>query len=179
VRSTFSRLLLVMIPALVGLLAVAGGAQARSHSYNATDAAFAAGMLPHHEGGVELGRLAAQKGVNADIRRLGGEIVTAQTREARTLRRMVRQFRTRAEMPEPIEERDMRDMRRLQAASGAEFDRLWLDVIGAHHAAAIQMAQIEAEGGRNAEARRLARRIVSTQERELAQFNRLAEALGG
>lgn len=33
--------------------------------YNQTDVAFAASMLPHHLGGVELGRLAVRKGVNA------------------------------------------------------------------------------------------------------------------
>lgn len=101
----------------------------------------------------------------------------AQSREAATLRRMVRRFRTKPSMPEAIEEHDVMGMRKLKAASGPEFDRLWLDVISAHHSAAIQMAQIEARGGRNASARRLARTIITTQKRELARFNKLVERL--
>jgi uncharacterized protein (DUF305 family) len=155
-----------------------GGTRAQAgtsaESYNRTDRAFAASMLPHHEGGVKLGGMAADKGVDSDIRRLGRDIVSAQTREARTLRNMVRRFRTAPSMPEAIMQRDMLDMRALQAATGTEFDRRWIDVISAHHSAAIQMAQIEVQGGRNRAARRLARSIVVTQKRELEQFNRLA-----
>lgn len=174
------------LPAL-GLLAVLGAlalgpqlAQSQTRStYNGTDASFASMMLPHHQGGVKLGKMAAEKGVNADIRRLGRNIVAAQTREIRTLRRMVLQFNTRPSMAPEIERRDEIDMKKLRRASGTEFDRMWLDVISAHHMAAIQMARMEVQGGRNAAARQLARRIVAAQRRELAQFNKLTMQLGG
>lgn len=164
----------VLLAVLVTLAVVGVSASsAASRDFNQTDAAFAAAMLPHHEGGLKLGKLAAEKGVDPDIRRLGRQIFNAQTREARTLRAMVREFRTKAAMSAPIEARDMREMRKLTRASGAKFDRMWLEVISGHHSAAIQMAQIQRRGGKNAEARLLARRIIAAQERELAEFNKL------
>lgn len=176
----FPRILLLAALALVGALAVsATTTSAAKTSYNGTDAAFAAMMLPHHLGGVKLGKMAAEKGQNAEIRQLGENIVSAQTRESKTLRSMVQQFRTKPSMPPEIMRRDEIDMKKLEKASGAEFDRMWLDVISSHHMAAIQMAQMEARGGRNVAARSLARDIVKAQRGELAKFNRLTTALGG
>ena len=174
-------LLLAAVVAVAAVAAIAVPAQSQSsRTYNQTDAVFAAMMLPHHEGGVELGEMAADKGENAEVRTLGRQIVTAQTREARTLRSMVRRFRTRkASMPPEVMRREQIDMRRLEQASGTEFDRRWLDVISAHHMGAIQMAQMEVRGGRNAAARRLARQIVAEQRRELGRFNALTAQLGG
>lgn len=157
-------------------------AQTRSggNAYNATDAAFAAMMLPHHEGGIRLGDTAAKKGDDSDVRRLGRAIESKQNREAGTLRRLVSRFRTKkAVPPTEMERRDAIDMTRLRVASGRAFDREWLNVISAHHSAAIQMAQIEVRGGRNQAARQLARQIVATQRRELGEFNRITTRLGG
>jgi uncharacterized protein (DUF305 family) len=172
-----------LLPASLLLLAFAvssgsSAAQTGTGLSNRTDAAFAALMLPHHEGGVKLGQMAAQKGVNAEIRQLGRQIVKAQTSEAKTLRRMVRQFKTTAAMAPEIERRDELDMLMLRSATGMEFDRMWLMVISGHHMSAIQMAQMETRGGRNTAARLLARRIVIEQRRELADFNTLTQKLG-
>ena len=172
-------------PFLIAALALAlasllplGVSQARTLN-NSTDAAFASMMLPHHEGGVELGQLAASKAQTPEIRAIGRSIVTSQSRQARTLRRMVRSFDTRPMMSPETRERNRIDMRRLRAATGVAFDRMWLDVISAHHMGAIQMGEMEARGGHNGDARSLARRIVSQQRRELNRFNGLTQQLGG
>lgn len=145
--------------------------------FNATDADFAAGMTPHHASGVELGRLAAERGVQPRIRELGREIIEAQTRELGILRRLLKSFAAEPAVVEPIEERDMIDMERLRQAPGEHFDRMWLDVISGHHAAAIQMAMIEESGGRNPETLELARAIIRTQSQELGEFNALTRQL--
>lgn len=169
----------VLAVALVAVVPLAG-AGSSAKTYNSTDKAFAAMMLPHHEGGVELGRIAAEKGQNADVRRLGRQIVAAQTREAKTLRALIKRYRTsKATPPKEIRDRDDIDMQRLEAASGTDFDRTWLDVISAHHMSAIMMAQMEVRGGKNPDGRKLARKIIKAQREELAQFNALTRQLGG
>lgn len=168
----------VSVVLLTAAVTSGASAQVTTTRYNQTDAAFAALMLPHHEGGVELGQLAADKAVTPEIRRLGGAIVKAQSKEAAILRRMVRQFRTKTSMSPEIERRDQLDMQMLRNATGMEFDRMWLMVISGHHMSAIQMAQMEKRGGRNGAARQLASRIVTAQRRELAEFNMLTEQLG-
>lgn len=149
------------------------GSAAADRAYNQTDAAFAASMVHHHEGGVELGTLAAEKGVNPQVKQLGAGIVDEQERELKTLERLVRDTKTRPIMPAAIAARDKADMMALKSASGEEFDKLWLDVISAHHSAAIQMAEIEARGGKLPEATSLSKAIARSQSKELTQFNQL------
>lgn len=144
-----------------------------------TDAAFAASMTAHHMGGVELGQLAVDKAVDPEIKRIGQDIVDAQTSELELLESKLTELGAEASMPGPIEERDMMDMAALEAASVPEFDRLWLDVISAHHSAAIQMAEIEMAGGEDPELTELAGEIIDTQSRELTQFNELIAQMEG
>ena len=174
-----TRLLRILAMSLALGALLTGPARAATTTYNATDAAFAAMMLPHHQGGVKLGQLAATKGTNPDVRRLGQSIAVTQARQAKTLQRMVRRLDTKPSMAPEVARRSELDMAKLQRLAGADFDRAWLDVISAHHMGAIMMASIETRGGRDASARNLARRIVREQRSELAQFNRLTVALGG
>lgn len=169
--------LLVAVMALMITISGCGGddegSAAAQPDFNQTDAAFAAAMRPHHKSGVELGMLAAEKGVNPQIKQLGQDIVDEQSRESKTLEGFVRDFDAAPIMSKPIEARDMMDMKALRRASGERFDRLWLDVISAHHAAAIQMAQIEAAGSKSRQATKLAASIVRSQSAQLTQFNEL------
>lgn len=68
-------------------------------------------------------------------------------------------------------------MMALKTASGAKFDKLWLDVISAHHSAAIQMAEIEKRAGKLPEAKRLSESITQSQSEELMRFNTLVAAM--
>lgn len=184
-RPTWATALIILLALVPGASAASGagaGADpvARTSAgvaSNATDAAFAAGMAAHHTGGVDLGRMAARKGAQPAVRRLGAAIAAVQSRELVTLRSLLRRYGAEEPaVPKPIEDRDARTMRALGAASGAEFDRLWLEEISGHHVAAVQMAQIERAGGADPQAIRLARGIISTQLRELRAFNRLIAA---
>jgi uncharacterized protein (DUF305 family) len=146
---------------------------------NGTDRAFIGLMTPHHEGGVELGRLAAEKGTDPEIVRLGEDIVAEQSAELKLLEWWADRFKIQPRMPEPIMEHDEMDMAKLRALSGEAFDRMWLDTISAHHAAAIQMALIERQGGRYGPAVALASSIVESQSAQLEEFNALLRAHGG
>ena len=73
----------------------------------------------------------------------------------------------------------MIDMEKLRAASGTDFDGLWLDVISAHHMGAIQMALMEENGGAYGPAVKLAASIVESQSAQMEEFNALTRALGG
>lgn len=163
----------------LALLAPATGATANAADFNRTDAAFASMMLPHHLSGIGLGKIAAKKAQNAQIRKLGRQIASTQTREAGILRSLVSAFRTKPSSTPEIDRRDAMDMAKLRRASGAKFDRTWLDVISSHHMGAIQMAQMEKRGGTNGRALRLAGKIIVEQRSELRQFNQLTTKLGG
>jgi uncharacterized protein (DUF305 family) len=70
------------------------------------------------------------------------------------------------------------DMRKLEAASGAEFDRVFLDVFTKHHQMALDMSKEETSNGKNADTKKKAREIISVQTKELGEINRLKKRVG-
>ncbi len=169
-----------LLPAVAALtLAVSGcggddqAATGADRPYNQAVAAFVASMVHHHEGGVELGKLAVDEGVDPQVKQLGKGIVEEQAKEIKTLERLIRETKAPKIMPTAIAEHDEADMMALDAASGAMFDELWLDVISAHHSAAIQMAEIEKRAGKLPEAKQLSESITKSQSEELTRFNAL------
>ena len=59
-------------------------------------------------------------------------------------------------------------MSTLKAASGAEFDRMWLTMMIAHHQGAVTMAQDVLATTANAEVTKLATAVVEGQQKEIA-----------
>lgn len=68
-------------------------------------------------------------------------------------------------------------MTELEAASGAEFDRLFLEMMTEHHDGAIEMAEAEQVEGRYDEAVALARTIEADQTQEVEEMRRLLSSL--
>ncbi|TPG25560.1 DUF305 domain-containing protein [Mycobacterium hodleri] len=64
-------------------------------------------------------------------------------------------------------------MMRLAAMTGAEFDKLWLQSMIAHHEGAIAMADTEIADGANADAKTLAKQIVTAQQAEISQMKQM------
>ncbi len=58
----------------------------------------------------------------------------------------------------------------LEAAKGAEFDRLWLQMMMEHHQGAVQMAQTERGKGSSPEAKALAQQIIDAQQAEITEM---------
>ena len=66
------------------------------------------------------------------------------------------------------------DMAKLKAATGTEFDKLFLQMMIVHHQGAIMMAQAELAHGANPDAKALAGRIVKTQQAEIVAMQQMA-----
>ncbi|GAA3259613.1 DUF305 domain-containing protein [Dactylosporangium siamense] len=69
------------------------------------------------------------------------------------------------------------DMAKLQAATGTDFDKLFLQMMVVHHQGAITMAQAELAHGTNPDAKALASRIVKTQQAEIVAMQQMAGQL--
>ncbi len=67
----------------------------------------------------------------------------------------------------------------LAAASGAEFDRMFLTQMIAHHQGAVAMAETEIADGQNTDAIALAESIRDSQNAEIGEMQALLTELGG
>ena len=67
-------------------------------------------------------------------------------------------------------------MQQLTDASGAEFDRLFLEMMIMHHQGAIEMANTEIAEGSNPEALALAESITTSQTAEITEMQQLLQS---
>lgn len=156
-------------------------------AHNDADVAFAQSMVVHHEQAIEMAQLAIDRAADARVRDLAGRIEAAQAPEIEQMRDWLAGWGASTEgdvdgmdhggagsgsgmMPEE-------DMRALAASSGADFDRMFLEMMIGHHEGAVSMADQEIADGESPDAISLARVIKSTQEREIAEMEQLLEAL--
>ncbi|SDS77500.1 F510_1955 family glycosylhydrolase [Jiangella sp. DSM 45060] len=156
-------------------------------SANGADADFARQMIEHHAQAIEMARLVPSDGVSAELTDLAAAVEAVQQPEIDQLTAMLERW---GEDPSPSSGgghdghgggsadgmMSAEDMDALGAATGAEFERLWLEMMIEHHRGAIAMAEAELAEGADAEALALAQAVVDAQEAEIAQMETM---LGG
>ena len=69
------------------------------------------------------------------------------------------------------------DMQALDAATGTEASRLFLEQMIEHHRGAIDMAQDEVDDGQNSDAVSLAQKIIDTQTAEITTMEEILATL--
>ena len=167
----------------MGAAAGATPGSSASATSNEADAAFAGHMIVHHEQAVDMAELAESRAGNAEVKKLAAQIKAAQSPEIATMTGWLRSWGRPASpagmemghgaMPGVMSDGDMK---KLEAMSGAEFDKEFLRMMIAHHEGAIEMAKEETSGGANADAKALAQQIGTSQQAEIDAMKKL---LGG
>jgi uncharacterized protein (DUF305 family) len=151
---------------------------------NDTDVAFAREMIPHHRQAIQMARLAEARAEDPRVLDLAGRIEAAQQPEIETLSGWLDEWDADAGhmggmnggMGGMMSEQDMHA---LMNATGAEFDRLFLEQMTVHHEGAVRMAETEIADGQNADAIALAESIRDSQTAEIAEMQQLLTELGG
>ncbi|MBW0109202.1 DUF305 domain-containing protein, partial [Pseudonocardia sp. KRD-182] len=149
---------------------------------NDADVTFAQGMIPHHRQAVEMAELAAGRSENPEVLDLAARIGAAQGPEIETMTGWLQEWG--AEVPAEGDMGDMggmagmgsgegmggmmtpEQMQGLEQATGAAFDRMFLEMMVGHHRSAVEMAQVELDEGADPEALALAQTIIDTQQAE-------------
>ena len=148
----------------------------------AIDIAFAQLMIPHHQQAVAMADLALQHAKSADVQSLAAQIKSAQGPEIEQMKAWLDEWGAPMEMSEGEHEMggmtmsgmmtdDAMDV--LAESRGAGFDRMWLQMMIAHHQGAIQMAQDVLEESSNDEVTALAQAIVDGQAAEIDTMQQL------
>ena len=186
---------LTRVAATMAVLLVAAPAVAHAAA-NDTDRAFVREMIPHHQMAVEMADMAKTDGEHKKIRALAARIVTAQTAEIRTLRKIAKSLGVTPEK-EPADgkmsETMMRDLDTLgvtpeesgmamdmhELHHAKPFDKAFIDMMIPHHAGAIRMARAERAKGTDSRLRKLASAIIRDQAKEIRQMNAWRKAWFG
>ena len=164
----------------------AGSSASQSAEFNEADVTFAQGMIVHHEGALEMAQMADGRAQDPRVLDLADRIEAAQDPEIQTMTGWLEDW---GQPTSADESGDMdmdggmggmnMDMSGLEAASGAEFDGMWLEMMTEHHRGAVDMAETEIADGQNADAIALAEQIVESQSAEIEEMETLLTELGG
>ena len=156
---------------------------------NEADARFLRDMIGHHAQALEMTELVPGRAARADLRLLAERIAVSQKDEIATMERWLR---SRGEAVPSADAHHHahgagdhagmpgmatpEEMARLAASTGAEFDRLFLELMIRHHEGALTMvAELFAApgGGQEPEIFQLASDVEADQRAEIARMRRL------
>jgi uncharacterized protein (DUF305 family) len=159
-------------------------ATAAQGEHNDADVTFVQGMIPHHRQAVEMAGLAAGRSQRPQVLDLASRIGAGQGPEIATMIGWLQEWG--AEVPAEDSMGGMggmdqgggpmmtpEQMGRLGQASGAMFDRMFLEMMTEHHGGAIEMARTELDQGADPRATQLAQTIIDTQRAEITEMEAL------
>ena len=138
-----------------------------------SDRAFIDAMVPHHQGAVDMARVALENAEHREIEQLSRNIISTQQAEIEELRAIKEEEFGTSEVPMEMGAGEMEAMGMMdpeQLAHSEPFDRAFIDAMIPHHRSAIEMAQVAYQESDNPEIRTLAEGIVEAQIREITQM---------
>lgn len=147
--------------------------------FNEADVTFAQMMVPHHQQAVAMSETLLNKpGLNVDVQALATEIKEAQQPEIDTMRSWLNAWGQPLDGMPGMDHGDdgmatEAQMQTLEEANATTAQRLYVEMMIKHHEGAIRMAQDEVAGGKNIDAVRLAQRIDTAQQAEVATMRKL------
>lgn len=160
------------------------GAAVTQAEASAADISFAQLMIPHHRQALEMAEMALTQAESPEVLQLAEQIQAAQDPEIQMMSGWLEQWGAPMEMGDDHGSHDMggmtmdgmmsdEDMQALADATGADFDRMWLEMMIAHHEGAIAMAdQVKVEST-NADVIALADAVISGQTAEITAMQQL------
>ena len=139
-----------------------------------SDKAFIDAMVPHHQGAIEMARVALKNAEHAEIKELSRNIISSQQTEIEELKAIKKEEFGTSNVPMEMSPEQMRSMGMMmdpqELANREPFDKAFIDAMIPHHQSAIEMAEVAYEKSKNPRIKELAENIMSAQKREIEQM---------
>ena len=193
----------VVVVVVTGALAFSAGrlsvAAAQTPSGTSAEAGFARDMQVHHQQGVELALIVRQSSGDPAVRLLADDIAATQAQQSGQLAGWLNVWG----LPQYSAEPSMSWMTRggghsahtpgqpmpglatpgqiapLKAASGADADRIFLELMIAHHEGAVEMAEALVDRSQHEVALAFANAVITSQRSEIELMNSMLAERGG
>jgi uncharacterized protein (DUF305 family) len=172
------------------------GSPAAAASASTADVSFAQLMIPHHQQAVQMADMAITNASSPEVKKLAEQIKAAQGPEISMMQSWLTGWGVGDHMegmdPSAPVNGDMggmdmggmsasgmmtqQDMDKLSTATGSDFDRMWLQMMIAHHQGAVTMAQQVLDTTTNPDVQKLAQAVVDGQTQEIDTMQQLLAA---
>ncbi|WP_051797064.1 DUF305 domain-containing protein [Catenuloplanes japonicus] len=159
---------------------------ANTGEHNDNDVMFLQMMVNHHEQGVEMARIAAEKAGSDQLKTLAAAVVATQTDEVTTMKSWLTSWgkadsadtdinlhADHGGLPATSDE----EIESLRSAAGADFDTTFLALFTGHQHNAVEMAKTEAAEGVNPDAKALAKSIDESRTAQIQLMLQISAAV--
>jgi uncharacterized protein (DUF305 family) len=143
------------------------------------DLQFLDTMTHHHQGAVDMAKMALQKSQNAELKTFAQKIIDDQNKEIAQMKDWREKWYAGKPMAMNMEMPGMMDsmkmmmgdgMKKMEAMSGKDFDIHFLDMMTPHHQGAVTMGREALQKAEHSEIKTLANQIIKAQEAEIKQM---------
>jgi uncharacterized protein (DUF305 family) len=162
--------------------AASAASKAPSSGYNDQDVIFLQMMVAHHEQGLEMVRLAADRAEREQVRTLASAVDATQTEELKLMKSWLAKW-SKPTTSEAAENAHLhhgaapatgaKEIGALRKAKGAGFEPAFLNLFIGHQGSAVEMARTEQSKGASSDAKAFAGRVVESRTAEIRQMLRL------
>ena len=149
------------------------------------DLQFLDTMSAHHQAAIEMAKPAETKSQHPELKTLARNIVDDQQKEIAQMKSWRDQWYAgkpkamNMAMSGMMDSMKGMDMGKLNAASGNDFDLMFISMMTPHHEGAVTMAKEALMKAEHPEIRKLAQQIIDSQSREIAEMNKWKAAWSG
>ena len=143
------------------------------------DLQFIDTMTHHHQGAIDMAEMALKKTQNAELKTFAQKIIDDQKKEIALMKDWREKWYAGKPMAMNMEMPGMNDsmkmtmgdgMKKFEAATGKDFDLMFLDMMTPHHAGATAMGREALTKAERPEIKTLANQIIKEQEAEIKQM---------
>lgn len=153
------------------------------------DLRFIDAMRFHHQGAIAMAKEAQQKSKRPEIKKLAQDIIKAQNREINQLKQWRQAWYPKAGDKPMAYDTKMGHMMQMSSnqmqgmmmmgdlgAAGSQFDLRFINAMIPHHEGAVTMAEDALKKSQRPEVKQLAREIITSQQKEIAQMKQWRKA---
>ena len=163
-----------------GMMGNMHGSNSNNSSYSSNDIMFAQMMIPHHQQAIDISNLAMKSSQDAELIELAKIIARDQAAEIKQMKAWLVDAGASEDMGHSMDGMggmlSDEELTALSAATGKEFDVLWLKGMTEHHDGAIHMTQM-IEDAQNADIKAFGTKVIKDQSEQIDQMKKMLARL--